>query len=102
MRQCTRCGAEWKEGAKFCVKCGAAEERNLCPSCGAAVPNDSRFCTKCGYEMNIPTMQQFKNNITGSSKIVKYAIGAVVLLAIIIDMLLQYILVQGLRVQMEQ
>ena len=84
MRQCTRCGAEWKEGAKFCVKCGAAEERNLCPSCGAAVPNDSRFCTKCGYEMNIPTMQHFKNNITGSSKIVKYAIGAIVLLAIII------------------
>ena len=25
MRQCTRCGAEWKEGAKFCVKCGAAD-----------------------------------------------------------------------------
>ena len=44
---CSSCGAENRQGRKFCSQCGAALAV-ICPSCGA--PNDpgDRFCGECG------------------------------------------------------
>ena len=44
---CQSCGAENREGRKFCAECG----RPLalpCPSCGAANEPGERFCGECG------------------------------------------------------
>jgi class 3 adenylate cyclase/tetratricopeptide (TPR) repeat protein len=44
---CPNCGAENREGRKFCAQCG----RSLgltCPACGAANEPGERFCGECG------------------------------------------------------
>jgi len=55
--QCPGCGAEIKEGDKFCSSCGtrvtytekAAEaEKRFCPNCGAELNRDDIFCGYCG------------------------------------------------------
>jgi class 3 adenylate cyclase/tetratricopeptide (TPR) repeat protein len=47
---CPGCGAENREGAKFCVKCG----RGLglaCPSCGSPYEAGDVFCAECGHSL---------------------------------------------------
>jgi class 3 adenylate cyclase/tetratricopeptide (TPR) repeat protein len=44
---CTSCGAENRDGAKFCGECGAPLAR-VCPACGAANEPGQRFCNECG------------------------------------------------------
>jgi class 3 adenylate cyclase len=44
---CTRCGAENREGARFCEECGAQAEVT-CPGCGTGVTPGKRFCGDCG------------------------------------------------------
>ena len=49
--RCSKCGAENREGARFCDKCGA----NLslkCPSCGAENRTDANFCDSCGAALS--------------------------------------------------
>jgi class 3 adenylate cyclase len=49
--RCSKCGAENREGARFCDKCGA----NLslkCPSCGAENRTDAKFCNSCGAALS--------------------------------------------------
>lgn len=84
MCKCTQCGAEWKSGAKFCVKCGAEKDKNLCPNCGESVPSDSRFCTNCGTEMSLSIVQHLQNRLINSNNFWKYIVGAVILFAIMI------------------
>jgi predicted ATPase/class 3 adenylate cyclase len=45
--KCTKCGADNREGRKFCSKCGAALARS-CPKCGAANEAGDDFCGECG------------------------------------------------------
>jgi class 3 adenylate cyclase len=45
--ECPRCGAENRDGAKFCAKCGHGLAL-ACPSCGAAYQADDAFCVECG------------------------------------------------------
>ncbi|HXH97418.1 MAG TPA: adenylate/guanylate cyclase domain-containing protein [Gaiellaceae bacterium] len=47
MAACTTCGAENREGRKFCAECGELLA-TLCPSCGAANEPGERFCGDCG------------------------------------------------------
>jgi class 3 adenylate cyclase/tetratricopeptide (TPR) repeat protein len=47
---CPSCGTENREGAKFCVRCGAALS-SACPTCGAAFQAGDVFCGECGSQL---------------------------------------------------
>jgi len=47
---CTRCGAQNREGRKFCSECGAVLALP-CPSCGAANEPGEKFCGECGLSL---------------------------------------------------
>jgi len=44
--KCANCGADNREGRKFCAKCAAPLAR-LCPRCGAQNQPDEDFCGEC-------------------------------------------------------
>jgi len=44
---CPSCGADNRDGRRFCSKCGAALPR-ACPACGFVNEPDDRFCGGCG------------------------------------------------------
>src|SRR5215472_14346777 len=45
--RCAKCGADNREGARFCDKCGARFSPR-CASCGAENRTDAKFCDSCG------------------------------------------------------
>jgi ribosomal protein L40E len=47
---CTSCGAQNTQGAKFCNECGAKllTENVFCVNCGAEMPAIAKFCNECG------------------------------------------------------
>jgi hypothetical protein len=47
---CPQCGAENREGAKFCKDC-AASLLGSCANCGATVQPGSKFCDQCGAQV---------------------------------------------------
>ena len=47
MAACASCGAENRDGRKFCTSCGAPLA-TACPTCGAAYEPGGRFCGECG------------------------------------------------------
>lgn len=59
--KCIQCGAEIKDGAKFCTACGAPqpaqEEKRFCKACGAPLKPGGTFCTACGAKAEIPGQQ---------------------------------------------
>jgi hypothetical protein len=52
---CTGCGADNREGRRFCAKCGAPLALG-CPSCGFANEPGAEFCGGCGQRLT-PTGQ---------------------------------------------
>jgi uncharacterized membrane protein YvbJ len=46
---CPTCGAENREGRKFCAECGTSLAVS-CPSCGTGNEPGERFCGECGPE----------------------------------------------------
>ena len=60
--ECTFCGSDIPNGAKFCNSCGNKVEApvynqvsmKICPNCGAQIAEDCLFCTSCGYRMVQP------------------------------------------------
>ena len=50
MTSCVNCGADIKEGAKFCPECGA-RQGEVCPKCGKAVSKNAKFCPECGEKL---------------------------------------------------
>jgi class 3 adenylate cyclase len=48
--QCDKCGADNREGVKFCEDCGAKMEI-VCPSCGERVPGGKKCCGECGHNL---------------------------------------------------
>ena len=45
--RCAKCGAENREGRKFCAKCGSSLARR-CPQCSASNDPGEDFCGECG------------------------------------------------------
>ena len=56
--QCPRCKTDNREGAKFCLSCGARLAFR-CQQCGAELPADARFCdARCTPAAVTPTSPQ--------------------------------------------
>ncbi|HJJ28700.1 MAG TPA: SPFH domain-containing protein [Methanocorpusculum sp.] len=55
MVACPKCGAQVKQGAKFCPECGEKMASGaVCPACGAAVTFGAKFCPECGARLGAP------------------------------------------------
>ena len=50
---CSTCGAENREGRRFCAQCGGSLAEAICPACRAANEPDERFCGECGAPLAI-------------------------------------------------
>src|SRR6516225_9658587 len=48
--KCAKCGAENREGAKFCNECAAPIEAS-CPRCGSRNKPGAKFCDECGTSL---------------------------------------------------
>src|SRR5215813_6626876 len=48
--RCAKCGADNREGRKFCAKCAAPLAR-LCPHCGASNEPGEDFCGECAASL---------------------------------------------------
>src|SRR5262249_44527852 len=48
--KCAKCGADNREGAKFCNECAAPVEAS-CPRCGARNKPAAKFCDECGTSL---------------------------------------------------
>jgi hypothetical protein len=55
MADCTKCGVQLKDGARFCAQCGAAV--NYCPKCGQTLKDGARFCGRCGAPVSESSSQ---------------------------------------------
>ncbi|MEN8245725.1 MAG: tetratricopeptide repeat protein [Thermodesulfobacteriota bacterium] len=66
--QCSACGHQNRENAKFCKMCGQKLERK-CLSCGTANQPDSQFCDECGHALkkkrSRPEIEAEKDALTG-------------------------------------
>lgn len=51
---CPSCGCENREGARFCLGCGASLALS-CPGCGKELPSGTRFCDSCGHCLAEPS-----------------------------------------------
>src|SRR5262245_7103844 len=45
--RCSKCGADNREGRKFCAECGETLA-STCPRCGATNESGEKFCGECG------------------------------------------------------
>ncbi|MGC2303203.1 zinc-ribbon domain-containing protein, partial [Candidatus Binatus sp.] len=58
---CAKCGADNREGRKFCAKCAAPLARS-CPQCGASNEPGEDFCGECAAPLRQPTGASKKPN----------------------------------------
>jgi membrane protease subunit (stomatin/prohibitin family) len=52
---CSKCGAQVKQGIKFCPECGnsMAPPTQACVKCGAAINQGAKFCPECGSKQQL-------------------------------------------------
>ncbi len=58
---CAKCGADNREGRKFCAKCAAPLAR-LCPQCGAPNEPGENFCGECAAALGAAPTASRKSN----------------------------------------
>jgi class 3 adenylate cyclase len=51
--RCTKCGADNREGAKYCAEC-ATPFAAKCPQCGASNTPGAKFCDECAASLTSP------------------------------------------------
>ena len=103
---CAKCGAVLAANQRFCTNCGTKKQElppnNTCTNCGAQIPQGVAFCSSCGQRVEDvgvtvnSAIEQFNNNLTASKKkksalnkgLIFGGIGAVVVIAIIIGIVL--------------
>jgi hypothetical protein len=61
LMRCSKCGAENREGRKFCAKCAAPLSRT-CPKCGAANEPGEDFCGDCATPLGQPSAASVKKS----------------------------------------
>jgi adenylate cyclase len=49
---CPSCGGDNRDGAKFCIGCGASLALR-CSECGNELPTEARFCDGCGSPVTV-------------------------------------------------
>ena len=49
--RCSKCGADNREGQRFCTQCGSPLTA-MCPRCGAATEPREKFCGACGAALS--------------------------------------------------
>ena len=59
--RCSKCGADNREGRKFCTQCGSALAAK-CPRCGAAIEPAEKFCGECGAALGTPSKTTTKSD----------------------------------------
>jgi hypothetical protein len=65
---CSKCGAENREGRKFCAKCAAPLAR-LCPECGATNEPGEDFCGECAAALGRPPASSPKKSADAQIRI---------------------------------
>src|SRR5215472_6339891 len=60
--RCAKCGADKREGRKFCTQCGSAFAAK-CRRCGAATQPGERFCGECGAGLQTPEAAAQKKSV---------------------------------------
>ena len=66
--RCSKCGADNREGPKFCAKCAAPLAR-LCPRCSASNERGEDFCRECATPLGKPTESLTKKSSTAPIQI---------------------------------
>lgn len=62
--KCQKCGAELRDGAKFCDNCGAAVQfKKQCPKCGKIVDSNAIYCPFCNSSIPTPKKVEAKSKL---------------------------------------
>jgi class 3 adenylate cyclase/tetratricopeptide (TPR) repeat protein len=72
--KCAKCGAENREGAKFCNECAAPIEAS-CPKCGAKNKPGAKFCDECGTSLVPSAAASPKNPNDSSIRVIDLAVA---------------------------
>jgi double zinc ribbon protein len=72
--KCAKCGAQNREGAKFCNECAAPIEVS-CPRCGSKNKPAARFCDECGTSLGTSAAASPKKPNDSSNRVIDSAIA---------------------------
>lgn len=96
---CENCGAELRDGSKFCQECGIEvspeliEEHKYCENCGANIEDSENFCENCGADLNAPQVVKKENVIEKLKKsniLKKYRIPIIIIATVVIVAIIIY------------
>src|SRR5215469_9827845 len=69
--RCSKCGAENREGAKFCSEC-ATPMAAKCARCGGVNKPGAKFCDECGESLTaIPPKSKVQTEPTSSVRVLQ-------------------------------
>ena len=56
--KCKECGFENREGASFCIYCGARfDDTYICPKCGETLSKGTLECPSCKHKINYDSLE---------------------------------------------
>src|SRR6516162_5800778 len=72
--KCAKCGADNREGAKFCNECAAPIEAS-CPKCSAKNKPGAKFCDECGTSLGPSAASSPKKPNDSSIRVIDSAVA---------------------------